>query len=322
MGQTQAISAKKISKFYGDFRAVDDLSFDVYEGEIFAMLGPNGAGKSTTIRMILDILKPDTGSIEVLGARITDQAKDRIGYLPEERGLYRSVKVVDMMVYLGALKGMTKADAHARSMALLEELELGEHAKSKVSELSKGMQQKVQFAVTVQHQPDLIIVDEPFSGLDPVNTLVIKELLQQMRDRGTAIVMSTHQMYQVEEMADRLLMINQGKEALYGTVDQVRQEHALHAIVVEGTGEWENLSGVQRVERDSNSREGFLLHLDTTTAPDDVLEVIARSPEYHVDRFELAVPSLNDIFIMVAGDNADSAGQAVSVSQTKEIAGD
>ena len=322
MGQTQAISAKNISKYFGDFRAVDDLSFDVFGGEIFAMLGPNGAGKSTTIRMILDILKPDTGSIQVLGSSITDRAKDRIGYLPEERGLYRSVKVIDMMVYLGTLKGMSKHDAHTRSMALLEELELTEHAKSKVSELSKGMQQKVQFAVTVQHDPDLIIVDEPFSGLDPINTLVIKDLLLQMRDRGTAIVMSTHQMYQVEEMADRLLMINRGREALHGTVDDVRQEHALHAIVVEGTGEWERLPGVEKVENDSNSREGFLLHLETSAAPDDVLEVIARSPEYHVDRFELAVPSLNDIFIMVVGENSDSNGLAIAESQTKEAAGD
>jgi ABC-2 type transport system ATP-binding protein len=322
MGQTNTIHVENISKLFGDFRAVDDLSFEVFAGEIFAMLGPNGAGKSTTIRMILDILKPDTGSIQVLGAPITNQAKDRIGYLPEERGLYRSVKVIDMMVYLGTLKGMSKNAAQERSMALLEQLELTDHANSKVSELSKGMQQKVQFAVTVLHNPDLIIVDEPFSGLDPVNTLVIKDLLLQMRDRGTAIVMSTHQMYQVEELADRLLMINRGKQALYGNVDDVRQKHALHAIVVEGTGEWARLPGVVKAENDSNSRDGFLLHLEETTSPDDVLEVIARSPDYHVDRFELAVPSLNDIFIMVVGESLNSNGHAQLESHEKGAGSD
>lgn len=161
--------------------------------------------------MILDIIKPDSGTIRVLGGELTDETKDRIGYLPEERGLYRNVRVIEMMTYLGKLKGMNGHEAQNRAMQLLERLELGEHAKKKVSELSKGMQQKVQFAITILHQPALMIVDEPFSGLDPVNTLVIKDLIMEMRDRGTAVVMSTHQMYQVEALADRLLMINRGR---------------------------------------------------------------------------------------------------------------
>ncbi|MEO8612866.1 MAG: ATP-binding cassette domain-containing protein, partial [Chloroflexota bacterium] len=167
MPSTKAISVEHISKTYGDFQAVHDLSFDVYGGEVFAMLGPNGSGKTTTMRMILDIIKPDTGRISVLGGALTDATKDRIGYLPEERGLYRNVRLLEMMVYLGTLKGLSRADAQKRSLALLERLELTEHMKKKVSELSKGMQQKIQFAVTVLHNPDLIIVDEPFSGLDP-----------------------------------------------------------------------------------------------------------------------------------------------------------
>lgn len=301
MSRNTAIRVENISKTYGDFRAVDQLSFEVYQGEIFAMLGPNGAGKSTTIRMILDILKPDTGNIAVLGGELNDERKDRIGYLPEERGLYRNVKVLDMMTYLGSLKGMTNRDARTQATALLERLGLADHAKSKVSELSKGMQQKVQFAVTIIHDPDLIIVDEAFSGLDPVNTLVMKDLILEMPKRGKTVVMSTHQMYQVEEMAQRLLMINKGQMALYGTVDEVRRKYALNAVIVEGSGEWERLPGVAQVERTDNGREGAVLHLAPGMTSNDLLGAIAAAPNISIERFELAVPNLNDIFIQVAG---------------------
>ncbi|MCA9902846.1 MAG: ATP-binding cassette domain-containing protein [Anaerolineae bacterium] len=299
MSYQVAIDCERIAKSFGDFRAVDDLSFEVHTGEVFALLGPNGAGKSTTLRMILDILKPDSGKIRVLGGPISDETKNRIGYLPEERGLYRSVSVLDMMVYMGQLKGMHSADARKRSMDLLEHLELGEHARKKVSELSKGMQQKVQFATTVLHNPTLIIIDEPFSGLDPVNTLVIQELLLDFRNRGHAIVMSTHQMHQVEELADRLLMINRGRQSLYGEVDAVRKQYALHAVVVEGKGDWAHLPGVVRVQAAQNGRKGTLLYLQDETTPDDLLEAIAHDDEIELQRFELAVPSLNDIFIRV-----------------------
>src|SRR5689334_2839349 len=203
MKNQAAIRVENVNKSYGDFQAVQDLSFEVFPGEIFAMLGPNGAGKSTTIRMILDIIRPDKGRIEILGQQINDALKNRIGYLPEERGLYRNVRVLDMMVYLGTLKGLSTGEARKRSLAMLERLDLAEHAKKKVSELSKGMQQKVQFAVTVLHDPDLIIIDEPFSGLDPVNTLVVQDLLLDFKKRGKAVVMSTHDMPQVEELAER-----------------------------------------------------------------------------------------------------------------------
>lgn len=295
----RAIAVEHISKSYGDFRAVRDLTFEVFTGEIFAMLGPNGAGKSTTIRMILDILKPDTGSIAVLGAPLTDATKDRIGYLPEERGLYRNVPVLEMMMYLGTLKGLSSKEARDRSMALLERLDLAEHAKKKVSELSKGMQQKVQFAVTVLHDPDLIIIDEPFSGLDPVNTLVVKDLLLDFVKQDKAVVMSTHQMQQVEEMAQRLLMINRGEQKLYGTVDAVRAQYALPAVRVEGSGNWATLAGVERVEAEDNGKPTALLYLKPGATPDDVLGEIARRGDMQIRRFELAVPSLNDIFVQV-----------------------
>lgn len=318
MQNGKAISVSHISKSYGDFRAVDDVSFDVYAGEIFAMLGPNGAGKSTTIRMILDILRPDVGTIEVLGGPLNDHRKDRIGYLPEDRGLYRSVKVIDMMIYLGTLKGMSRQDADKRSRELLERFDLGKNIESKVSELSKGMQQKVQFAVTILHRPDLIIIDEPFSGLDPVNTMLIKDLIVSLKDEGTAIVMSTHQMAQVEEMADRLLMINRGKPALYGPVDDVRRNYALHAVIVEGEGDWSMLPGVARTEAARGSRNGILVHLEDSTTPNDLLAAISTRPEVMIDRFELAVPSLNDIFIQVVGQSLSEI-EAEDAERMKEL---
>lgn len=301
---TAAITINNISKWFGDFQAVKNLSFEVEHGEIFALLGPNGAGKSTSIRMILDIIKPDSGSIAVLGGAINDAKKNHIGYLPEERGLYKTSRVLDMMSYLGRLKGMSASDAKREAMRYLEKLELADYAHSKVEELSKGMQQKIQFAVTVMHNPDLIIIDEPFSGLDPVNRLVIKDLLEEFRNRGCAIIMSTHQMNQVEEMADRMLMISHGERKLYGVVDEIRKDYALHAIVVEGQGQWDHLHGINRVEALNNHSGAVLLHLDTNTTIDEVLVEIAQSSDMNIERFERAIPSLDDIFIRVAGEKA------------------
>lgn len=296
---TPAIAVEHVTKRYGNFTAVNDLSFEVQRGEIFAMLGPNGAGKTTTIRMILDILKPDQGSIAVLGAPINDETKNHIGYLPEERGLYRNVPVLEVLVYLGMLKGMSRADANTRATSMLEHVDLGEHLKSKTSELSKGMQQKVQIIATLLHRPDLVIIDEPFSGLDPVNTQLIKDLLYEMNDEGVTIIMSTHQMHQIEEMADRMLMINKGKRVLYGKVNEVRQNLAKNAVIVEGEGDWAALAGVTSVEPQNGNAS--LLHLAEGVTPDDVMEAMAIGANYHVRRFELAVPSLNEVFIQVAG---------------------
>lgn len=290
------IDVTGISKYYGDFKAVSDVSFQVHRGEIFAMLGPNGAGKSTIMRMILDIIKPNAGKIAVLGGPMTDKTKDNIGYLPEERGLYRNVKVVEMMVYLGRLKGMSRADANKQAMALLDRLEMTEIAKKKVSELSKGMQQKIQFAVTVMHRPELMIVDEPFSGLDPVNTRVLMDLLLDLHKQGTTIVMSTHQMYQVEELCERLLMINRGEVALYGPVNEVRRRYALNAVEIEGSGDWATVPGVAEVERHNG---GALLHLAPNVTPNDLMGSLASAPGVTVEKFAMAVPRLNDIFIRV-----------------------
>ena len=291
-----ALEAFHISKHFATIRAVDDLSFEVHSGEIFAMLGPNGAGKTTTIRMALDILKPDEGTISVLGSPLTQTAKDRIGYLPEERGLYRNITALDCLTYLGALKGMDPKIAKRRADELLERVGLGPNKLQKVSELSRGMQQKAQFVATILHDPDLVIVDEPFSGLDPVNTRLIKEMIYEMKAQGKTVIMSTHMMHQVEEMADRLLMMDHGRRVLYGPVDQVREQFAMNAVYVDGQGDWAAMPGVARVKVDGKETE---LLLKEGVTPDDLLAHIAGNSAYHLKRFEVAVPSLDDIFITV-----------------------
>jgi ABC-2 type transport system ATP-binding protein len=292
------LEVSHVCKNFATTRAVDDLSFEVHGGEIFAMLGPNGAGKTTTIRMALDILKPDRGTIKVWGEPLTQATKDRIGYLPEERGLYRNVTVLDCLTYLGTLKGMDAKAAKKRAHELLERVELGENKLNKVNELSRGMQQKAQFAATILHDPDLVIIDEPFSGLHPVNTLLIKEMMYEMEAQGKTVIMSTHMMHQVEEMADRLLMMDHGRRVLYGPVDQVREQFALNAVHVEGQGDWAALPGVAHVQVDG--KETTLL-LKEEVSPDDLLAQLTANPVCRLSRFEIAVPSLNDIFITVVG---------------------
>ncbi len=295
-----SLVVSSVSKSFGATRAVDDLSFEVRTGEIFAMLGPNGAGKTTTIRMALDILRPDSGRIEILGGPINQQAKDRIGYLPEERGLYSNITVLDCLAYLGTLKGMTSRDAKARAVELLARVGLDDAMKKKVSALSRGMQQKAQFAATVLHDPDLVIIDEPFSGLDPVNTLLIKEMMYEIRDKGQTVIMSTHMMHQVEEMADRMLMVSEGSKVLYGRVDDIRQQYASHAVYVSGEGDWASLPGVERVEHDREEKADLVCLAEGISA-DDFLRAAAMHPDIHLSRFEVALPSLEDIFIAVAG---------------------
>lgn len=294
-----AIVVENLTKSYGNHLAVDDLSFNVEYGEVFALIGPNGAGKSTTIRMILDIIRPDSGKVSVLGGEITDEKKDKIGYLPEERGLYKNVPLVQLLAYLGQLKGMTKNDAEQRATALLEQLDLGDYKKEKVTALSKGMAQKVQFIATVLHHPELIIIDEPFSGLDPVNTQILKDLLFQMKHEGSAVVMSSHQMPQLQEMGDRMLMISKGRRVLYGAIQEVREQYAENAVIVSGEGDWSKLPDVTRIVPSKNG--DALLYLESNVTPDHLLRAIADG-DYQLRQFELAVPSLEEIFIRVAGE--------------------
>lgn len=290
------VDIHNVVKQFGATRAVDDVSFDIRGGEIFGLLGPNGAGKTTMIRMILDIFKPDSGRIEVFGRSISEDAKRRIGYLPEERGLYRNVSVHECLAYLATLKGLSRADARRRASDYLERVGLGDVAKKQVKDLSKGMQQKVQLGVALLHDPDLLIVDEPFYGLDPVNTRLVKELLRAARDRGAAIVMSTHQMDRVEELCERMSMFDHGRLVLYGGVSDVRHRWAPNAVLVRGSGPFQSTPGVARVEQIDGQCE---LWLDQGVDPQQVLRALVLRADIVLERWEVAAPSLDDIFIAV-----------------------
>jgi ABC-2 type transport system ATP-binding protein len=290
------IEVEHITKRFGNQVAVSDVSFGVEVGEIFGLLGPNGAGKTTSIRIILDIFKPDSGTASILGGPMTEEKKSRIGYLPEDRGLYQDIQLERCLIYLATLKGLSEADARKQIGAYLERFDLDGHRRKKIKELSKGMQQKAQVIATLVHRPDLIIIDEPFSGLDPVNTQIIKDLLVEERDRGVTIVMSTHQMVQVEELCDRLVLINQGKVVLYGSLGDIRKQYASRAVLVRsqtplpevifGAAACEKLNGITRIT------------LAPGASPQDVLRSLV-AQNMQIEQFEIAVPTLDEIFIDV-----------------------
>lgn len=291
-----AIQIDHVVKKFGSLRAVDDVSFSVEPGEIFGLLGPNGAGKTTTIRIILDIFKPDSGQVSILGGAMSEAKKDRIGYLPEERGLYQDIRLEQALTYLASLKGLTGSDARQRLDAYLERFDLAQHRKKKVKELSKGMQQKAQLIATFAHNPELVIIDEPFSGLDPVNTQMVKDLMREQRQKGVTIVMCTHQMNQVEELCDRLVLINQGKAVLYGRLEEIRRQFAGHEVLVKPVGELpKQIPGV--VSRESQNGS-VLLHLSQGISPQEILRGLVESG-VGLERFEIAMPTLDQIFIEV-----------------------
>ncbi|HSM55547.1 MAG TPA: ATP-binding cassette domain-containing protein [Candidatus Sulfomarinibacteraceae bacterium] len=301
------LSIKNVSKTYATVRAVDDLSFDLIPGEIFGLLGPNGAGKTTTIRMILDIIKPDNGHIAVLGGPMTEDKKERIGYLPEERGLYEDMTLMEVLLFMGQLKGLSRAEARRRVEADLKEVDLWEAHERKVEALSRGMRQKAQFVAATMHDPDLIIIDEPFSGLDPVNTRLIKNLIYHMRDRGAGIIMSTHQMHQVEEMCSRILLINHGRRVLYGPLDDIRHRFSSNVVDVSLRGTPQVIPGVQQITAHENGN--YRLLLDENAPPEDVLQALVHDPELVVERFERVQISLDEIFIRVVGRSVEEEGE-------------
>lgn len=290
------VSLASLCKTFGPVRAVDNVSFEVQPGEIFGLLGPNGAGKTTTIRMMLDIFKPDCGEVAVFGRPLDEAAKQRIGYMPEERGLYRDLKLEPTLVYLATLKGLETAEARRRVDVWLQRLDLHQDKHKKIQDLSRGMQQKAQFIATLVHEPDLIVVDEPFANLDPVNTRLAMDILEEQARRGAAIIMSTHLMFQVEAMCNRIVLIDQGRTVLYGPVQQIKREFATNAVLVAGHGDFADLPGVLAVRQEN---QHWRLSLAAGADPQAVLRALAGRPDMAVTRFELAEPSLDDIFIQV-----------------------
>ena len=293
-----SIEVNHILKTYGKHAAVNDVTFDVNQGEIFGLIGPNGAGKTTTIRMMMDIIKPDSGDIKIMGEKLNDNSKNKIGYLPEERGLYKKMTVMDTIIYFASLKGVNAPLARQRGEELLKRADLLPHQNKRIEELSRGMSQIIQVIITVIHEPDLIILDEPFSGLDPVNTQLLKDLIRDLKNKGKTIIMSTHLMNDIEELCDRLLMINKGRTVLYGSLAEVKSNYRNNAVLVEAVGELGNIEGVT----DQTPHNGAVeLKLDAKTTPQMLLERLIQKGIV-INRFELSTPSLTEIFIKVVGD--------------------
>ncbi|OGN88078.1 MAG: sodium ABC transporter [Chloroflexi bacterium RBG_13_46_9] len=296
-----SVEVNHITKVYGTRAVVNDVSFTVNPGEILGMIGPNGAGKTTTIRMMMDIIKPDHGDIKILGEKINENSKNLVGYLPEERGLYRKMNVIDSIIYFASLKGMDNQTARQRSDDLLKRVDMLPHKNKKVEELSRGMGQIIQVIVTVIHDPKLIILDEPTAGLDPVNAQLLKDMMVELRNRGKSVIMSTHRMNEIEELCDRVLMINQGQVVLYGGLAEIKSKFRNNSVIVEYEGDPGDITGIIRR---NDLKQGVELVLDETTTPQQILERLVNKG-VKVNRFELSTPSLNDIFIKVAGNGRE-----------------
>ncbi len=302
-----AATIQGVWKRFGQTDVVQDLSFEVQRGEVLGFLGPNGAGKTTTMRMILDIIRPDRGAITVFGGAPGIAHQSRVGYLPEERGLYRDVSVLETLTYFGALRGLSTREARDRATRLLREVGLGEVMKKKAAELSRGMHQKAQVVATVLHEPDLLIVDEPFQGLDPVNGEMLRGVLLAQRDRGAAVVMSTHDMTDAQKLCDRILLIDKGRRLLYGRVPEIQRAFSDGAVEVRGAGisaadgRYQSVS--EAAEVDGSIR--FLLRDGAT--PQQLFRELA-DQDAAVERFAVSTPTLNEIFIRtVAGDRRAEA---------------
>ncbi len=292
------LEVKNIIKKFGDYYANNDISFDVPQGKIFGLLGPNGAGKTTMIRMITNILMPDSGSISLFDQQMNPELQNNIGYLPEERGLYKKVKVIEQLVYFGRLKGLSHSDAHKRAKMWLEHLDISDWANKKVQELSKGMQQKVQFISTILHDPDFIILDEPFSGFDPVNTELLKNIVLELKDKGKTIILSTHVMHQVEQLCDEMLLINKGKVVLRGNVSEVKRSFGRNNAFIEFDGSsaiLQKIPGVTVINKTENTAE-IAIDKSLITPPKLIRELVEKIDVY---KFDTKEPSLHEIFIEV-----------------------
>jgi ABC-2 type transport system ATP-binding protein len=290
-----AICLENVTKSYDSVTAVSGVNLRVREGAVLGLLGPNGAGKTTTIRMVMNILVPDEGSIRVLGQLVTDKTRESIGYLPEERGLYQRMQVRDLIVFLGALRGLSEGEAKRRAGEWLDRFALGDWSEKKVADLSKGMQQKVQFITAVIHRPPLIILDEPFSGLDPVNAAAVKDIMLEMRDRGSTIVLSTHRMEQVEKLCDSICLIDHGHNVLDGELRAIKHSYGKNTVHFEFSGP-DSFLDHPSIATINRFGSGVEAKLHPGADPQQVLKAAVDSGA-QITRFELLEPSLNDIFI-------------------------
>ena len=294
------VELRAVSKTFGQQPnctvAVNAVSWEARGGEVFGLLGPNGAGKTTMIRMMLDIIRPDSGQVLIDGDPDLSRKqafKSRLGYLPEERGLYRRRKVIDVLQYLGALKGMSTAQAKAKAYELLERFDLADWAHKKIEDLSKGMSQKIQIASCIIHDPDLVVFDEPFAGLDPVNVRFVRETILELRNKGKLVFLSTHMMSEVEALCDRIFMIHQGKQVLYGDLQEIKKAHTDHEVLLDEDAQPEGLDCVAHVKE---SPSGKFVHLREGKTMHDLMAEMAGAKR-PVRRFEEATTPIEDIFV-------------------------
>ncbi len=305
-----ALVLEGVTKRYGQFTAVDDFSLRLPAGEVLGFLGPNGAGKTTTLRMVMSIIYPDAGRIRVLGHPNAAEVKDRIGYLPEERGLYRKMTVADTLHYFGQLKGLHGRALRARIDESLERVGLQDWRRKRVEALSKGMSQKLQFICAVLHRPELVILDEPFSGLDPLNAGLLERLVIELRDQGATVVFSTHQMNQAERLCDRIVLINRGRRVIEGRVNEVRARFAGRVVLIDGDGDLAPLARVPGVIAAQITSGHARLELADGTPPNTVLETALRHAR--LARFEVQRPGLQEIFVKLVGGDGAPAEAVVS----------
>lgn len=310
-GSNPALSLEHVFKTYGNFTAVDDISLSIPKGSIYGFLGPNGAGKTTTIRMILEIIKPSSGTISVLGCPSALDVRNRIGYLPEEKGLYRKMKVWALIQYFAMLKGMTKIEAKQQAWRLLEKYGLHDFAEAKVESLSKGMAQKVQVLSAVAHNPELVILDEPFTGLDPVNQAVLEELITEMAGNGQTVIFSTHVMQHAERLCDHILLIAKGRKIFDGTVSAAKSTIPRRVLIAsnDDISSLHSISGIDDISRiettPANDSEGaqWQLQIAEQLNPQEILRSCFERG-ISLSRFEFTEPSLHDVFVHLVGDEA------------------
>jgi ABC-2 type transport system ATP-binding protein len=295
-----AIEVDRVTKAFGKFQAVDDLSFAVSPGTIFGLLGPNGAGKTTTIRMIMDITAPDRGSIRVLGQPSSRRALSRVGYLPEERGLYRRMRVMDHLLFLAAIKEVDAETARQRIDGWLDAMELRPWLRKRVDELSKGMQQKIQFIATIVHDPEILILDEPFSGLDPINVNLMKNFLAEFRRRGKTIVFSTHVLEQAEKLCDHICLITKSKKVLDGDLKELKKRFAGNVLRVSTDAPAEAIQAIPGVASVSAVDGGYHLALANGAEPRAIVQRLFE--KYRVDAFSEKEPELEEIYLKAVAD--------------------
>jgi ABC-2 type transport system ATP-binding protein len=295
------ISVKNVSKSFGDTKAVNDVSFDVEQGRIFGLLGPNGAGKTTTIRMINYITLQDEGEILIQGKKVSPVTQKLIGYMPEERGLYKKMKVGEQLMYLAQLKGMDANSAREKIKYWLERFGAYGWISKTVNELSKGMSQKIQFIATIVHNPDIYIFDEPFSGLDPINSELLKEIIIELKNDGKTILFSTHRMEQVEQMCDDICLFNNGKVVLTGNLRQIKKDFGKNTVLLEFQGDGSFLDELQDVRINNRSTNFAEIRILNGLNSQEILKKAMENAEVH--KFQLVEPSLNEIFISTVGED-------------------